>query len=255
MALAYFITFTTYGTWLHGTDKGAGSVDRHHNVYGTPFISADHERERLAEEKMTGPPYRLREAARTLVRDAIVGLCQEKNWTLLALHVRTNHVHVVLSADRNPKRLRSDLKARASRELNRSGVDTNDKRWTRGGSGRHLFDEASIEAAVRYVLDEQGPPMAVYDPRIPSPEASGPKPPATNASPPPLVPAPLTPCASTPCADSQRAAHEVSASNPHATNAPQTLPPTSALISACGPHSVGGDDGGLKISGPNAYEE
>jgi hypothetical protein len=28
MPLAYFITFTTYGTWLHGTAKGNGSVDR-----------------------------------------------------------------------------------------------------------------------------------------------------------------------------------------------------------------------------------
>jgi hypothetical protein len=27
--LAYFITFTTYGTWLHG--NGAGSVDPAHN--------------------------------------------------------------------------------------------------------------------------------------------------------------------------------------------------------------------------------
>ena len=34
MALAYFITFSTYGSWLHGTKKGMGSVDREHNEYG-----------------------------------------------------------------------------------------------------------------------------------------------------------------------------------------------------------------------------
>ena len=32
--LAYLITFRTYGTWLHGDARG--SVDREHNVFGTP---------------------------------------------------------------------------------------------------------------------------------------------------------------------------------------------------------------------------
>lgn len=165
MALAYFITFSTYGTWLHGTAKGPGSVDRGHNVYGTPFIAPDEARECRAASRMIAPPYQLGETARTIVRDAIVAHCKEKNWTLLALHVRAKHVHVVVSAEREPGRLMSDLKASASRELNRSGTDANAKRWTRHGSTRHLFDEASVVAAVAYTLDEQGEPMAVYDPR------------------------------------------------------------------------------------------
>ena len=165
MALAYFITFSTYGTWLHGADKENGSVDRQHNVFGTPFLSPDSEREEWAAHLMTEPPYVLEESARTVVRDAIVDLCREKGWTLLALHVRTNHVHAVISADREPGRLMSDLKSRASRNLNRAGTDINTKRWTRHGSTRHLFDDTSVAAAVAYTLDEQGSPMATYDPR------------------------------------------------------------------------------------------
>ena len=69
---------------------------------------------------------------------------------------------VVVSAEREPGRLMSDLKARASRELNRSGTDANEKRWARHGSTRHLLDEATVAAAVAYTLDEQGSPMAVY---------------------------------------------------------------------------------------------
>ena len=53
MALAYFITFSTYGTWLHGTAKEEGSVDRRHNVYGTPFVSADELHEARAESRMS----------------------------------------------------------------------------------------------------------------------------------------------------------------------------------------------------------
>jgi len=33
--LGYLITCRTYGTWLHGDARG--SVDRDHNVYGTPM--------------------------------------------------------------------------------------------------------------------------------------------------------------------------------------------------------------------------
>jgi hypothetical protein len=41
--LAYFITFSTYGAWLHG--RGVGSVDKLHNEVGTPFLAADAEQE------------------------------------------------------------------------------------------------------------------------------------------------------------------------------------------------------------------
>ncbi len=44
MPLAYFITFTTYGSWLPGSVKG--SADAEHNVYGTPWLEAAPERER-----------------------------------------------------------------------------------------------------------------------------------------------------------------------------------------------------------------
>jgi hypothetical protein len=39
LPLAYFITFSTYGSWLHGEEKG--SVDRAHNLPGTPYLEAD----------------------------------------------------------------------------------------------------------------------------------------------------------------------------------------------------------------------
>jgi REP element-mobilizing transposase RayT len=163
--LAYFITFSTYGTWLHGTARAEGSVDRKHNVYGESFLPADPARERAAEERMAYPAYLMSSRARDVVRNAIVHICRERGWYLSALHVRTNHVHVVVSADRDPERIMSDLKARASRDLNHLQIDAHPKRWTRHGSTRYLFDEASVTAAVAYTLDEQGDRMAAFDPR------------------------------------------------------------------------------------------
>jgi hypothetical protein len=56
----------------------------------------------------------------------------------------------------------NDFKAYSTRALNRSGLDKRDaKRWTRHGSTRRLWRERDVEAAIRYVIDEQGEPMAV----------------------------------------------------------------------------------------------
>ncbi|QOV87584.1 transposase [Humisphaera borealis] len=167
MALAYFITFHTYGTWLHGTSKSKGSVDREHNQYGTEFVEPDALRESRSRQDMTQPPYVLRSAEeREVVRDAIVSLCRKKGWRLLAAHVRTNHVHVVMSVDRDPGRVMSDLKSRASRALTKAGFDDADrKRWTRHGSTLHLFDEASVADKVDYTLNQQGEMLAFYDGR------------------------------------------------------------------------------------------
>jgi REP element-mobilizing transposase RayT len=42
---------------------------------------------------------------------------------LLAAHVRTNHIHVVVEADLRPERVMNDLKPYASRYLNQLGLD------------------------------------------------------------------------------------------------------------------------------------
>ena len=34
--LAYFISFRSYGTWVHGDKRG--SIDRFHNRYGDPYL-------------------------------------------------------------------------------------------------------------------------------------------------------------------------------------------------------------------------
>jgi REP element-mobilizing transposase RayT len=164
MALAYFITFTTYGTWLHGTAKGKGSVDRKHNQFGEEFVAPNLKRHSVEQCVMSQPPYALDSARRKIVRDTIAGLCREKQWQLLAMHVRTNHVHLVVSADRDPDRLMSDMKARASRKLTQAGFETSSrKRWTRHGSTVHLFDEASVAEKIDYTLHRQGTPMAFFD--------------------------------------------------------------------------------------------
>ena len=166
MALAYFITFSTYGAWLHGTGRGMGSVDREHNRFGEEFVGPDPDRESAARESMSQSAYVLDGPRRTIVCRAIVTLSSEQRWQLLAAHVRTNHVHVVVRADGDPGRVLADMKARASRELTRAGFECADrKRWARHGSTRHLRTNDEVDDKIDYTLNRQGTRMASHDGR------------------------------------------------------------------------------------------
>ncbi|MCC7145428.1 MAG: class I tRNA ligase family protein [Phycisphaeraceae bacterium] len=164
----YLLTFTTYGSWLHGDVRG--SVDREHALPGTLVLSGDPDREQKEFESLKHSPVTLDAPQRRQVQDAIVEVCRHRDWSLLAAHVRTNHVHVVLSADAAPEKVMSDFKSYATRHLREAGLAVEEERiWTRHGSTRYLNDDASIIAAYKYVVDQQGevldpPPIAVDQP-------------------------------------------------------------------------------------------
>jgi len=158
---AYFITYSCYGTWLHGNNKGA--VSRHKNTFGTPVISAHSNLKQREKQSLINPPYLLEKNHREIVLQSIIGVCLHREWRLYAAHVRTNHVHVVLSARVEPEKIMNDFKAYSSRALNKSGLDKQiHKRWTKHGSTKYLWEPIMIVPAINYVVEEQGPPMAVY---------------------------------------------------------------------------------------------
>jgi REP element-mobilizing transposase RayT len=169
--LADFITFTSYGTWLHG--RNPGSVDREHNVPGTPFLPANASLERVRRRSMRQDPYLLDEPRRAIVLQTIREVAAHRGWKLWAVHVRTNHVHIVLTARDKPEKVMSDFKAWASRRLREVfGESTDRDRWTQHGSTRYLNSAERVAAAIAYVVDEQGEMMACFDSRANEPEAS-----------------------------------------------------------------------------------
>ena len=112
---------------------------------------------------MDQPPYAMDQSRRDVVLTAVRERCVERHWSLLAAHVRTNPVHVVGEAEARPERVMNDLKSFASRSLNRTGLDEPDrKRWARHGSTRWLWKREEVSAAIRYVMDGQGDPLAVF---------------------------------------------------------------------------------------------
>jgi REP element-mobilizing transposase RayT len=113
---------------------------------------------------MDQPPYVMDLCRREVVLAAMVERCSDRRWSLLAAHVRTNHVHMVVEADVRPERIMNDLKSCASRYLNQMGLDEPArKRWARHGSTRWLWKPRDVSAAIRYVVHEQGDPMAAFE--------------------------------------------------------------------------------------------
>ncbi|MBX9735978.1 MAG: transposase [Phycisphaerales bacterium] len=151
--LAYFITWTVRGTWLHFDERG--SVDRAHNVYGTPILPPDAQRELAVADRASRPTELLTEDERLVIEGAIRDQCTHAGWGLLAVNVRTNHVHVVVVADYAPERAMQLFKSWSTRRLRERGHRTDHALWTRHGSTRYLWTDNAVEGAIRYVREMQ----------------------------------------------------------------------------------------------------
>jgi REP element-mobilizing transposase RayT len=161
-----FVTFTCYGTWLHGDPRG--SIDREHNHWQTPPLESDEIREREEFLRLKHAPVVLSTSQRRGVAAAIQEVAEHRHWKLHALNVRTNHIHIVVTANRHGKRVLVDFKSYGTRRLKflndlpsaclTLGDDnSNEYRvWTRGGSARPVGSENAFRRAIEYTLDEQG---------------------------------------------------------------------------------------------------
>jgi REP element-mobilizing transposase RayT len=159
--MRYLITFACYGGRFHGDESG--SVDRRHNLPGSRLLEADPQRALVERQSMNQTPYSLDPDGRAAVLEALREVSLHRGWNLLAAHVRTNHVHVIVEADGRPERVMNAFKSYASRGLNRLGRDGPDrKRWARHGSTRWLWKDQDVQEAIRYVVEEQGAPMLLF---------------------------------------------------------------------------------------------
>ena len=154
--LAYLITFRTYGTWLHGDERG--STNRFRNKYGSKFLPKESRWEQTSTERLKAAPVLLTSEMRTCVEMAIRAVCEIRDWAMYAVNVRTNHVHVVTAINgEKPGKALNAFKANATRELRAAGLISIERSpWADKGSEKYLWNEKQIADAVEYVLHRQG---------------------------------------------------------------------------------------------------
>src|SRR5262252_2450257 len=93
--LTYLITFRSYGSWLHGDERG--SIDREHRRYGGPYAELNEKRRRYNFETLKSEPVVLSGTQRASVEHAIRDTCTRRKWYLHACNVTTNHAHSVVA--------------------------------------------------------------------------------------------------------------------------------------------------------------
>jgi REP element-mobilizing transposase RayT len=150
--LAFLLTFRTYGTWHHG-DKRYSVGRNGMNLYGSPKFQPSVPFVDSMQNGQTQPAIILDKRQRALVASAITEVCSHREYAIRALSVRTNHVHVVVSASVRPEKIVNAFKAYATRKLRtESDVNGESKVWSRGASTRYLWKPKHVVAAVDYVL-------------------------------------------------------------------------------------------------------
>jgi len=154
--LAYYLTWSCYGTWLPGDERGW--VEK-----PGEFREPDPNREAAARAFMTESALTLDNEQRVIVEQTITEHCRIRGWTLHAVNCRTRHVHVVVTAPgRQPDVVMDQLKAWCTRRLKDrdrgGGIAVRSNWWTQGGSKRWINNPTSLDEAIYYVLECQGAP-------------------------------------------------------------------------------------------------
>ena len=146
--LAYHLTWTTYGTWLHGDDRG-WVVRTEYGIKPGDKELHSHRRSELSDEVVL-----LDTDQKFLVDATIREVVAYRGWELHALNVRGNHCHMVVTAPIHPDIVMEQFKAWTSRRLSEQ-LGRKRKWWTRHGSTKWINDEVYFENAIRYVNEGQ----------------------------------------------------------------------------------------------------
>lgn len=150
--LAYFITFRTYGTWLHGDARG--SFHRRPGDDSPAALPPMPRLEQAMERLLARTPVRLDIEQRGFVTEAIKDACRRDNWDLHTFVVRAEHVHVLLAPPPGlpPERVMTALKARATWWMVKHGAHPRGSRmWSRHGSTRYVWTPRELDAVRRYI--------------------------------------------------------------------------------------------------------
>ncbi|MBU6223107.1 MAG: transposase [Planctomycetes bacterium] len=151
---AFFLTWTTYGSWLPGDARGWTDSRGGLRAPSQPLRASLAHRLRVAEVVLTA-------SDRRCVEVSIAEVCRIRTWHLHAVTCRLQHVHAVVTAPHHaPPQVMQQLKGWASRSLDSQRISMHHppsrrRWWTRGGSTRLVREGADLDTVIRYVRECQ----------------------------------------------------------------------------------------------------
>jgi REP element-mobilizing transposase RayT len=148
--LAYHITFGTYGTRLHGDERG--TVDRGMNHPGDPIIGSDPswwERERV---RMKFAPVELTREQMKFAESVMLAICERGGWTFHTGAGGPDHVHVLLTSDAEGDAVRKWFKRWMGEALSaRWPREEGAAWWAEGGSVKWVWERPYFRNVFDYL--------------------------------------------------------------------------------------------------------
>ena len=162
----WFLTWTTWGTWLPGDSRG-WNRDKRGIQKAQPALANWH------HSRLNHPPCELNPHHRAATARVLSEHAEFRRWKVYILTVRSNHVHLLLAANCDPETARDSLKARSTRMLRSVFPQFNDRPvWTRGGNVRPVDDEVAFHGIRQYITQHDAPEDLFVD--VPWTRGSGP---------------------------------------------------------------------------------
>ena len=147
--IAFFITWSTYGTWLPGDARGWIEFQHGWKLPEPPLALE-------CAARMSETPCLLDASQRETVEKQVAETCGYRGWTLHAANCRSNHGHVVVTAaGTDSKKIRVDLKAWCTRRLKENDPGTREHWWADRGSIRWVWNQTSLATVVEYTTEGQ----------------------------------------------------------------------------------------------------
>lgn len=157
--LAYHITFGTYGARLHGDSRL--TVDRRRNEYGESFIGRN---DRWAQDEAARKRFDLVSLhidQRLFVESAIPAICARGGWEYRIAACQHDHVHILLSTDREGKSVRKWLKRWLGEVLAEKFTSPiGCSWWAEGGSVKWIWKNEYFHRAFEYIERQRATPIS-----------------------------------------------------------------------------------------------
>lgn len=140
--IAYMLTWTTYGSWLQGDERGY--------VKDGVILPANKSLNQANRAAMASPEVSLTRRQKGITEDALRKEAEALGQRICAVAVGKNHLHLVVTTNGlDPASAVSHYKNAARLAVQADGF--RGRLWTRGYSKRYCFGEQQLYAMIEYV--------------------------------------------------------------------------------------------------------
>jgi len=141
--IGYMLTWTTYGTWLQGDERGW--------VKNGIILPPDKELYATNRKRLQKQPVKLSESQKRLVEETIICESQRIEQQIYAITVCSNHIHIVAKvSSQSISQVVHRYKRASTYSLQQKGF--NGRVWGKGHDKRYCFTEEDLNKKIGYVL-------------------------------------------------------------------------------------------------------